>query len=285
MNDYSTLAWLLATLGLAVGLILYKMPSSEMKNWGDQLIGYSILTSGFLAIAGSGERLLLMILDVARAGGLPLGDSFEVVMKRVGELPQLYYFIGHSAYLSLVFLSGIGLGSALIPVVGPALANMFSVVSTLPSMALTGTTILSFMLASILTIFVTLAPIVIPIGVVLIAVPKGKTKGIGGWLIAMSIALTVVGPLIPMVGEMACRMEGVNIPEDQRPNCDYNTLLSMPTNSILDVVNWLTSPQGSVVMGAWRYVIGSFVAFSIMSLVAVALSRAIGGVASSLGIG
>lgn len=271
MDEYSRLAWILATLGLAIGLILHKMPSSEMRGWGDQLIGYSILTAGFIAIVGSGQMLSQLALNISRQIGVSEWMDPQ-------KLPSFYYGIGHASYIALIAITSIGMASAFIPVVGPALANMFSVVSTLPSLALTGATILSFMLASILTIFVTLAPLVIPLGVVLIAVPGGKLKGLGGWLIAMSMALNAVGPLIPSVGFMACRMEGT-------ADCDLGILQNLAYNSVVDIVNWLASPEGSIVMGAWRFAIGSFAAFSIMSLVLVALSKGIGGVASSLGIG
>lgn len=271
MDQYLYLAWALASLGLAIGILLHRMPSSEMRGWGDQFIGYSILTAGFIAVIGSGQIFVNLALDISKSFGLPGWTQPE-------KLPSFYYDIGQSSYLALVAITGLGMASALIPIVGPALANMFSVVSTLPSLALTGTTILSFMLASMLVIFVTLAPLVIPIGIVLIATPGGKLKGIGGWLIAMSIALSAVGPIIPSIGMLSCSMGG-------EVNCNLESLNNLPLSSIMDIVNWFSSPEGSVVMAAWRFAIGSFAAFTIMSLVMVALSKAIGGIASSLGIG
>jgi len=271
MDQYLYLAWALASLGLAIGILLHKMPSSEMKSWGDQFIGYSILTAGFLAVVGSGQILTNLALNISKSFGLPIWIQPE-------KLPSFYYDIGQSSYLALITITGLGMASALVPIVGPALANMFSVASTLPSLALTGTTMLSFMLASMLVIFVTLAPLVVPIGIVLIAVAGGKLKGLGGWLIAMSMALNAVGPIIPSIGMMSCTMEG-------EVNCNLETLKNLPLSSVMDIINWFTSPEGSVVMGAWRFMIGSFAAFTIMSLVMIALSKAIGGIASSLGIG
>ncbi|MEM1743358.1 MAG: hypothetical protein QXK95_05265, partial [Nitrososphaerota archaeon] len=124
----------------------------------------------------------------------------------------------------------------------------------------------------------TLPPLVVPIGLVLIAVAGGKLKGLGGWLIAMSMALNAVGPIIPSIGMMSCTMGG-------EVNCNLEALKNLPLSSVMDIINWFTSPEGSVVMGAWRFMIGSFAAFTIMSLVMIALSKAIGGIASSLGIG
>jgi hypothetical protein len=43
--------------------------------------------------------------------------------------------------------------------------------------------------------------------------------------------------------------------------------------------------EDSVIMKMWSFTLGSMIAFSIMSVTAAALSRAIGGVAANLGIG
>lgn len=274
-DAYLSLSWILTSLGFTVGLILHKMPSSEMRGWGDQLIGYSLLMAAFLGAVQTGQLLVDAALNYSSR------IQVDRVVERVEELPKFYYGVGHSAYTALISLTMVGMASALIPVVGPALANMYSVASTMPSVALTGTLIISFMLASFLVIFVTLAPIIVPVGVVLLSAPGGKLKGIGGWLIAMAVALNAVGPLIPGVGMMACRMQGAGM----EVGCDISGFSSLPLSSPVDIIAWLASPEGSVIMGAWRFAIGSLAAFSIMTLVATALSKAIGGVASSLGIG
>ena len=282
MSDtfFLALGWSLAVLGYVVGLLLSRMPSSEARSWGDQLIGYSILSAAFLAAVGTGRLLTSFALDVSKMAGLS-------VWVEPSKLPETYFNIGHTAYTALLVMTGVGMGSALIPVVGPAIANIYSTASILPSMALTGSVMLSYLLAAILVIFVTLAPVVVPVGVALMTVPGGKAKGIGGWLIAMTIALNSVGPLLPGVGLMACSMENVPLPEGSKPVCSIENLTgwSFGFQSVLDIVKWLTGPEGTIIMGMWRFVIGSFAAFSIMSVVMIALSRAIGGVASSLGVG
>jgi hypothetical protein len=51
------------------------------------------------------------------------------------------------------------------------------------------------------------------------------------------------------------------------------------------LIGWMFNPQNNTVMKMWSFALGSMVAFTILSVTSAALSRAIGGVAASLGIG
>ena len=265
----------LASLGYAIGLALQHSPlSAEGKSWGGSLISYSLLTAMFLAVVGSGQALHSLAESVSKivagAGGI------ETV--KVEEIPVKYFTLAKNAVGILAFIAGTNTVLALIPIVGPPISNVLSVFSTLPSMALTGTMILSMIIAVTTMIFITFAPVMIPIGVVLIAVPKGKLKGVGGWLIAMSLALAAVGPLIPGVGVIAC---DCTIEEMTTP-IDPSKLFEGTAQGL---IGWMFNVEDNMIMKMWSFTLGSMIAFSIMSVAAAALSRAIGGVAASLGIG
>jgi len=270
----------LASLGYVIGLALQYSPlSAEGKSWGGSLISYSLLTAMFLAMVGSGQALHSLAdsisKTVASAGGI------ETV--NVEEIPQTYLNVAVRAMGILAAVAGTSTVLALIPIVGPPISNVLSVFSTLPSMALTGTMILSMIIAVTTMIFITFSPAMIPIGVVLIAVPRGKLKGVGGWLIATSLALATVGPLIPGVGVIACGgVEG---------NCSLGEMAKpfdpaeLTIGTAEGLIGWLFNVENNMIMKMWSFTIGSMIAFSIMSLAAAALSRAIGGVAASMGIG
>jgi hypothetical protein len=95
-------------------------------------------------------------------------------------------------------------------------------------------------------IFIEFAPVMIPIGVVLIAVPKGKLKGVGGWLIAMSLALAAVGPLIPGVGVIACGGgEGKCSLGEMTEPLDINKLMGGTAEGL---IGWLFNVEDNTIM-------------------------------------
>jgi hypothetical protein len=273
------LGFALASLGYAIGLAFRYSPMSEGRSWGGQLMSYSLLTAMFLAVAGSGEALGSLASSIS---GIVVGQAGLETVRDVGEIPSLYFTVATNAMGILAAIAGSSTALALIPIVGPTIANVLSVFSTLPSMALTGAMILSMIIAVTAMIFITFAPAMIPVGVVLIAVPGGRLKGLGGWLIAMSLALTAVGPLIPAVGLVACRQGGASCSlSDMSQKMDWGKVFSGTVEGLLGKM----FDQNSIIMRMWSFTLGSMIAFTIMSVTAAALSRAIGGVAASLGIG
>jgi hypothetical protein len=270
----------LASLGYVIGLALQHAPlSAEGKSWGGSLISYSLMTAMFLAVVGSGEALHSLAESVSKT----VAGAGGIEHVSVEEIPQAYFNVATRAMGILAAIAGTNTVIALIPIVGPPISNVLSVFSTLPSMALTGTMILSLVIAVTTMIFITFAPVMIPLGVVLIAVPRGKLKGVGGWLIAMSLALAAVGPLIPGVGVMACGgNEGKCTLQEMTKPFD---LKDLPGQTAEGLIFWMFNVQDNTIMKMWSFTLGSMIAFSIMSVAAAALSRAIGGVAASLGIG
>jgi len=270
------LGFALASLGYAIGLALRYSPMSEGRSWGGQLMSYSLLTAMFLAVVGSGQALSSLASSIS---GMAAGQMGAGAVS-VEQIPGLYFRVSVNAMGILATIAGASTAAALIPIVGPALANVLSVLATLPSMALTGTMILGMIIAVTAMIFITFAPVMIPLGIVLIAVPGGKLKGLGGWLIAMSLALSAVGPLIPAVGLIACSNGGST-------SCTLADVTTKP-NTLGGAIEGLLGQvfkEDSVIMKMWSFTLGSMIAFSIMSVTAAGLSRAIGGVAANLGIG
>lgn len=288
--DPLTMAWALASLGYVAGLAISRLPlSAEGRGWGGYLISYSLVTAAFLAVVGAGQVLNSLAESVSR------GVAGEAGMEWVSpdQLPEIYFSLGVGAFTIMGLIAAIGVGTALIPIVGPALANVLSVVSTLPSMALTGTTLISFLLAAFLTIFVTLAPLLVPVGVVLIAVPGGKLKGIGAWLLSMGVVMWAVGPLIPAIGLIGCQALGTpcsldevtGITVDEEGNITDSSGVNIFQGTAEGLIAWLTNPKNNLIMKMWNFAIGSMFGFTLLSAAAAGLSRGIGGVAASLGIG
>jgi hypothetical protein len=201
LGDYAALAWALTSLGYAIGLALHRipLPGGSGSSWGGQLISYSLVSAAFVAVIGTANAFNTIVSNVQSAIGAEA--------RGCESLPELYLGLGMKAFSLLIVMTGLGMASALIPIVGPAIANVFSVVASFPGLALSVTLITSFTLMTFLTVFGTLAVVLAPVGVALMAVPAGKLKGIGAWFIAAALVFTSAGPYIPAIGKMACEAE------------------------------------------------------------------------------
>jgi hypothetical protein len=207
----------------------------------------------------------------------------------------MYANLGIRAFSLLGIMTGIGMGTSLIPIVGPAIANIFSVVSTVPGLALSVTLITAFTLMVFITVFGSLAVALAPLGIALIAVPGGKAKGIGSWLVAAAIVFAIMGPFIPVFGLKACEAGMVTNSNDQNPNpnpineCDIGELTKPLDPSdfkdVFSLVTWMFDPSGNPVMAMWRFALGSLAGWGILMAASAALSKGMGGVAASLGFG
>lgn len=269
------LGWALAAVGYGVGLLLHfsPTPGARGREWGGLLMSYSFLSAGFLAVAS-----LLSTIPLTIQGYIPVqGAECE-------QVPGIYLDLGTLAYEVLAVIAGVGMGSALIPIVGPAIANMFSVVSVVPSMILSGVMIIAFTLTAFLTVFGTLAPILFPVGVALMAFPAGKLKGLGAWMIAAALVFATAAPFIPYLGSLAC---GLGDPGAE--GCDWSRFkpgLFGIGEQVGEVIKWIFAPaEQNGLMKMWRFALGSMAGWGILMLASMALSRGIGGIAASLGFG
>jgi hypothetical protein len=186
------------------------------------------------------------------------------------------------AFTLLGIMTGIGMGTALIPIIGPAIANIFSVVATVPGLALSVTLITAFTLMVFITIFGSLAVALAPLGIALLAVPGGKMKGIGSWLVAAAIVFATVGPYIPAFGLLACGAGDMNV-------CNLAELTTPLSEGlfgdVFSLIGWLFNPQNNMIMMMWRFALGSLAGWGILMAASAALSKGMGGVAASLGFG
>jgi len=276
LGEYTALAWALVSLGYAVGLALHRLPlpGGHGSSWGGHLISYALVSAGFLAVIGSASAVNNLVQMVQGAIG-QTGTQCQ-------DLPLVYQALGQKAFVLLAAITGIGMGAALIPIVGPAIANVFSVVASFPGLALSVTLITSFTLMVFLTVFGSLAVVLAPVGVALMAVPAGKLKGIGAWLIAAAIAFAAAGPYIPTIGLVACSA-------GEQAGCSLDDVVgSSPQNffgDVFSIVTWIFDPQNNMLMKMWRFALGSLAGWGIVMAAAAALSKGIGGVAASLGFG
>ncbi|PUA34177.1 MAG: hypothetical protein B9J98_00870 [Candidatus Terraquivivens tikiterensis] len=269
------LPWLLASVGYGAGILLSKSPlPGEGRSWGQSLMSYSLVTAAFSAIAAGGSVFSGLIEMVQASAGLSLVEC--------KALPEVYYSLGMRAFTIMATIAATGFGTALIPIVGPAISNVISVVATLPGLALSATIMIAFTLATFLTIFVTFAPAMIPLGVALLAVPAGKLKGIGGWLIALGLVFSSLGPMVPAIGVAACSGGGE---ECSLQSIVSGDLLTNVGQGFMNIVEWLLDPKNNLVMQMWRFSLGSMAGWAILMAAASGLSRGIGGVAASLGFG
>jgi len=291
MGQYALLVWALVCIGYLAGLALHRLPSpgGSASHWGGQLMSYSLATAGILAILGSGSAVTDLIINrvISNVPAAPLaGDKCQ-------GLPDLYANLGIRAFSLLGIMTGIGMGTSLIPIVGPAIANIFSVVSTVPGLALSVTLITAFTLMVFITVFGSLAVALAPLGIALIAVPGGKAKGIGSWLVAAAIVFAIMGPFIPVFGLKACEAGIVTNSNDQNPKpineCDIGELTTPLDPSdfkdVFSLVTWMFDPSGNPIMAMWRFALGSLAGWGILMAASAALSKGMGGVAASLGFG
>jgi hypothetical protein len=293
MGQYALLVWALVCIGYLAGLALHRLPSpgGSASQWGGQLMSYSLVTAGILAIIGSGDAVTNLIINrvISNVPAAPLaGDKCQ-------GLPEMYANLGIRAFSLLSIMTGIGMGTSLIPIVGPAIANIFSVVSTVPGLALSVTLITAFTLMVFITVFGSLAVALAPLGIALIAVPGGKAKGIGSWLVAAAIVFAIMGPFIPVFGLKACEAGMATNSNDQNPNpnaqneCDIGEL-TQPLGlddfkDVFSLVTWMFNPSGNPIMAMWRFALGSLAGWGILMAASAALSKGMGGVAASLGFG
>lgn len=273
LGDYAAIAWGLVSLGYAVGLALHKtpLPGGSGSSWGGHLISYSLVAAGVVAVLGAANAINGVV-------GM-ISSSISAERVECADLPNLYHGLGAKAFGLLATITAIGMGTALIPVVGPAIANIFSVVASLPGLALSVTLITSFTLMVFLTVFGSLAVALAPVGVALLAFPGGKLRGIGAWLIAACIAFVAAGPYIPAMGLLACGA-------GEKAGCTLAELLKVPDfQNVFDLISWIFDPKNNLIMKMWRFTLGSLAGWGIVMAAAAALSKGIGGVAASLGFG
>lgn len=276
LGAWAAVAWALIALGYGIGLALHKvpLPGGHGSSWGGQLISYALVSAGFIAILGTANAFNAIVGMVSQA--------ISAERTPCADLPNIYMGLGMKAFTILAIITGIGMGTALIPIVGPAIANLFSVVASLPGLALSVTLITGFTLMVFLTVFGSLAVALAPIGVALLAVPGGKLKGIGGWLLAASLAFAAAGPYIPAIGLIACSAgEAKPCSLDDVASTD----LGRTFQNVFDLVGWLLNAQDNTIMRMWRFALGSLAGWGIVMAAASALSKGIGGVAASLGFG
>ncbi|MEM2066811.1 MAG: hypothetical protein QXH59_10035 [Candidatus Caldarchaeum sp.] len=274
LSTYAALAWALVSLGYGIGLALHRLPlpGGHGSSWGGHLISYALVSAGVVAVLGSASAFNTIVSMVQSSLG-PASETCE-------SLPVVYQNLGAKAFLLLSAIVGIGMGSAIIPVVGPALANVFSVVASFPGLALSVTLITAYTLMVFLTVFGSLAVVLAPAGVALMAVPAGKLKGIGAWFIAAGITFVAAGPYIPQAGLLACSVGGI----EQCSIADV-TNFNNPAGDLFSFVNWLFDPNNNTIMKMWRFALGSLAGWGILLAASAALSKGIGGVAASLGFG
>jgi hypothetical protein len=289
MEQYALLVWALVCIGYLAGMALHRLPSpgGSASQWGGQLMSYSLATAGILAILGSGRAVTDLIINrvISNVPAAPLE-------KCIG-LPEMYANLGIRAFSLLGIMTGIGMGTSLIPIVGPAIANIFSVVSTVPGLALSVTLITAFTLMVFITVFGSLAVALAPLGIALIAVPGGKAKGIGSWLVAAAIVFAIMGPFIPVFGLKACEAGMATNSNDQNPKptneCDIGELTTPLSpddfKDVFSLVTWMFDPSGNPIMAMWRFALGSLAGWGILMAASAALSKGMGGVAASLGFG
>ena len=278
-GEWIALSWALVSIGYAVGLALrfLPLPGGSGSWWGGYLMSYAIASSAFLAVIAAGNTLQDLVTQVQGYIGKPEGFT------PCENLVDLYYNLGNLAFTALATMSGIGIGTALIPIVGPALANILSVVSTFPGMVLSSVMIIAYTLAAFLTVFGTLAPILAPAGVAMIVFPAGKLKGIGAWMLAAALVFSIAAPFIPAVGVMACEMGGkVDCKLDEFQS---NDIIKGMGEGAMSLVEWIFNKDNAWLMKAWRFALGSLAGWSLLTLGVTGLSMGMGKLAASIGFG
>ena len=96
------LGFALASLGYAIGLALRYSPMLEGRNWGGQLMSYSLLTAMFLAVVGSGQALSSLASSIS---GMAAGQIGAGAVS-VDQIPGLYFRVSVNAMGILATIAG-----------------------------------------------------------------------------------------------------------------------------------------------------------------------------------
>ena len=152
------LGFVLAGIGYGVGLLFSGAPSYEARRWSGELISYSLVTAGFLALLTALGKTVSWVSDIVFKEVKGLGFSPSACP---GVL-EVYSHLGQKAVMMLATIAGIGIATAIIPIVGVALANVLSVVASFPAMVLTGIILISYTLLAFLAVFGVFAVALVP---------------------------------------------------------------------------------------------------------------------------
>ncbi len=180
-----------AAVGWAVGAIVSVLPglSASTRAHAASVRDHALVAAFLAGIASAiGSAAEWVLATVASGGGAAVSSHWTAID-----------FFLRSAIIAGFIIGAIGAASAVavVPVVGPFLAFMAGVVYGPSTLILTTIIIMSVFQSATLIVTLNAIPLIYPAGFALIAAPGRIAKGVGAFLISLSLVMYVAAPLIP----------------------------------------------------------------------------------------
>lgn len=193
-RDALPLMGVFAAVGWAVGVIVSVLPgvSASTRAHAAAVRDHALIAAFLAGVAGAIGRAADWVLRDVIGGGLNVTTTSHWTA---------YDFFLHSAIISGLIIAAIGALStvAVIPLIGPFLAFFAGVVLGPSTLILTTILVVSALQAATLLVALQAIPIVYPAGFALMAAPGRIAKGLGAFLISLSLVMYVMAPVIPFV--------------------------------------------------------------------------------------
>jgi len=290
------LAAILAFSGLnyMAGVLMKYGPhtSQGLRDKGDDFINYSYIMTIFAAASPA----VLSVADLVKgsiAGGIAGAD----IPADLGAVAKLYNDQFSASWGFLMLLAGASGGSAMIPLIGPAISIAISTFS-IPIVFM-----LTFVMIGCLTLSVFFYLLhnwlgaLLAIGSVLLAVPFKYGKPVGGFLIAFSLVSYSVAPFIPPLADILCKqvsptytppsgaLDLSSNPQARQSHQEIDKDWLNPNNAAKtgSLVEGLQD-KFSVLSGWFAHIAASMFLFSIVTAAAAALSKELGGHAAQVSV-
>lgn len=281
-----------SSLNYIAGVLMKYSPhtSESMKEKGHDFINYSYVMTVFAAASPA----ILGIADLVHASIAGSIGIASADIQDLGAAAKLYNDQFAAAWGYLMALAGASGASAMIPVVGPAISIAVSTFS-IPIVFM-----LTFVMIGCLTLSVFFYLLhnwlgaLLAIGSVLLAVPFKYGKGVGGFLIALSLVSYSVAPFIPPLADILCKQVNPGYGREEfsssPPRPSYRGFardegLLNPQN-VTDTGSFLETLEDKydVLSGWFAHIVASLFLFSIVTAAAAALSKQLGGHAAQVSV-
>ncbi len=271
-----------AAVGWAVGTIVSVLPglSASTRAHAAAVRDHALVAAFLAGVASAIGSAADWVLRTVLAGGAGAAVS--------SHWAAIDFFI-QSAVLAGFIIGVIGAASAVasvIPVLGPALAFMAGVVYGPSTLILTTIIIMSVFQSATLLVTLNSLPLIYPAGFALMAAPGKVAKGLGAFLISLSLVMYVAAPIIPYaIASVASVTRGLQVDPG---------ILSQALSRICSLAQGLgaedvsavllrTPPDYYAELYTWLVMVVAGAIIVALALAAArALSHSIGGVSASI---
>jgi len=281
-SDALPLMGVFAAVGWAVGVIVSVLPgiSASTRAHAAAVRDHALIAAFLAGVAAA----------IGRAAEWVLNDVFRGAGASISSHWTIYHFFLNSAILAGGIMAMIGVLStvAVVPLIGPFLAFYAGVVLGPSTLILTTILVVSAFQAATLMVMLLAMPVVYPAGFALMAAPGRIAKGLGAFLISLSLVLYVMTPIMPFaiasiasVAREDFKADPSDLSSTLSKICERAKETFNPTDVVSSLIKSPIDYYNDLFLWLMMVVTGAFlVALSIA--LARALSHSIGGVSASI---